>query len=304
MTIMPLTGKALRLARLSRRGDDRYLFIPLDHSVSDGPIVSAAGFPDLVSAIVGGGADAIVVHKGRARLIPPDLLVDTGLVVHLSASTSASPDADAKVLVGDVEECVRLGADAVSVHVNIGSDTEAEQLSGLGAVAAACERFGMPLIAMMYPRGPRVDEPHRPDLIAHVVSVAADLGVDIVKTLLASPSERMAEVVAGSPLPIIVAGGGGSEDSLSAFALSALSAGCAGVAVGRRVFSSPPRSRRSSSWPRSSTAAGSQTSPSPITNWQEPCEIRLDRHAYRPRRIPRGGHRRRHPRPGGRNRRQ
>lgn len=239
MTTMPLTGKALRLARLSRAGDGRYLFIPLDHSVSDGPIVSAAGFPDLVMDIAKGGADAVVVHKGRARLIPPALLTETRLVVHLSASTNAGPDVDAKVLVGDVEECVRLGADAVSVHVNIGSDTEAAQLSDLGAVAAACERWGMPLIAMIYPRGPRVDDPTRPELVAHAVSIAADLGVDIVKTVLAAPPGRMAEVVESSPLPVVVAGGGSAEVSLEAFATSALSAGCAGLAVGRRVFTSP-----------------------------------------------------------------
>ncbi|WP_424217713.1 2-amino-3,7-dideoxy-D-threo-hept-6-ulosonate synthase (plasmid) [Streptomyces sp. BI20] len=235
---MPLSGKALRLTRLSRGGDGRYLFVPLDHSVSDGPIVPAAGFTDLVADIAAGGADAVVVHKGRARMIPPTVLTSTGLVVHLSASTNHAPDANAKVLVGDVEECVRLGADAVSVHVNIGSDTEAAQLSDLGAVAAACERWGMPLIAMIYPRGPRVDDPTRPELIAHVVSIAADLGVDIVKTVLAAPPERMAEVVASSPIPIIVAGGGGSEESLTAFAVSAMANGCAGLAVGRRVFTS------------------------------------------------------------------
>ncbi|WP_407705634.1 2-amino-3,7-dideoxy-D-threo-hept-6-ulosonate synthase [Streptomyces niveiscabiei] len=238
MATMPLTGKALRLERLSRADDGRYLFVPLDHSVSDGPIVGAARFPALVADIAEGGADAVVVHKGRARLIPPALLTRTGLVVHLSASTNAGPDADAKVLVGDVEECVRLGADAVSVHVNIGSDTEPAQLSDLGAVAAACERWGMPLIAMVYPRGPRVADPNRPDLVAHAVNVAADLGVDIVKTVLAAPPERMAEVVESSPLPVVVAGGGGSG-GIEAFARSALETGCAGLAVGRRVFTSP-----------------------------------------------------------------
>ncbi|MCS0637809.1 2-amino-3,7-dideoxy-D-threo-hept-6-ulosonate synthase [Streptomyces sp. LP05-1] len=247
---MPLTGKALRLERLSRAGDGRYLFIPLDHSVSDGPIVSAAGFPGLVADIGAGGADAVVVHKGRARLIPPELLRGTRLVVHLSASTAAAPDVDAKVLVGDVEECVRLGADAVSVHVNIGSDTEAAQLGDLGTVAAECERWGMPLLAMVYPRGPRVADPTRPELVAHAVTIAADLGVDIVKTVLATPAERMAEVVASSPLPVIVAGGAGvgaatkdgdagDTTGVEAFARAALAAGCAGLAVGRRVFTHP-----------------------------------------------------------------
>lgn len=240
--MLPLTGKSLRLARLSRPDDSRFLFIPLDHSISDGPIASVTGFTQLVRDIADGGADGIVVHKGRARTILPSRLTQCALVVHLSASTEHSPDVDAKVLVGDVEEAIRLGADAVSVHVNIGSETEAVQLADLGAVAAACDRWGMPLIAMVYPRGPRVIDPTEPGLLAHVVNIAADLGVDIVKTVLCSPAERMAEVVASSPLPIIVAGGGGSEKSLFEFATSAMAAGCRGLAVGRRVFtSSAPR---------------------------------------------------------------
>ncbi|WP_431039037.1 2-amino-3,7-dideoxy-D-threo-hept-6-ulosonate synthase [Streptomyces sp. P6-2-1] len=236
---MPLTGKAVRLTRLSRPGDGRFLFVPLDHSVSDGPVVSAAGFGELVRSIADGGADGIVVHKGRARMIAPQVLAHCSLVVHLSASTAHGPDTNAKVLVGDVEEAVRLGADAVSVHVNIGSDTEGGQLADLGAVASACERFGMPLMAMIYPRGPRVSDPADPALVSHVVNIAADLGVDIVKTVLAAPPERMAEVIASSPLPVVVAGGGQAEQELFEFAVSAVDAGCAGLAVGRRVFTHP-----------------------------------------------------------------
>lgn len=238
MSTMPLTGKLLRMARLSLPDDGRFLFVPLDHSVSDGPIANVAGFTRLVEDIADGGADGIVVHKGRARMIPPSLLTQCSLVVHLSASTAHAPDTDAKVLVGAVKEVVRLGADAVSVHVNIGSDTEAAQLADLGAVASECDRWGMPLMAMIYPRGPRVGDPTDPRLLAHVVNIAADLGVDIVKTVLASPVERMAEVVTSSPLPIVVAGGAGDKNTVE-FATAALATGCRGLAVGRRVFTSP-----------------------------------------------------------------
>ncbi|NKQ23651.1 2-amino-3,7-dideoxy-D-threo-hept-6-ulosonate synthase [Streptomyces galbus] len=238
MTTTALTGKSLRLARLSGTGDGRYLLVPLDHSVSDGPITTAGGFEKLVHDIVAGGADGIVVHKGRARSIDPGLLASCSLVVHLSASTAHSPDANAKVLVGDVEEALRLGADAVSVHVNIGADTEAAQLADLGTVAAACDRWGMPLLAMIYPRGPRVSDPYDPLLVSHVVNIAADLGVDVVKTVLASPADRMAEVVDHCPLPVIVAGGADTS-SLTDFTRTALAAGCRGIAVGRRVFGSP-----------------------------------------------------------------
>ncbi|WP_158883092.1 2-amino-3,7-dideoxy-D-threo-hept-6-ulosonate synthase [Amycolatopsis anabasis] len=238
MATLPLTGKSLRLARLSRHCDDRFLFIPLDHTISDGPIATAAGFNQLVRDIADGGADAIVVHKGRARTIQPELLSRCALVVHLSASTAHAPDTNAKVLVGEVAEAVRLGADAVSVHVNIGSDTEAGQLADLGTVAKASDRWGIPLMAMMYPRGPRLTEPGDPVLLSHVVNIAADLGADLVKVPMAAPPDRMVEVVASSPLPIVVAGGSGADTSVAQLATNALTVGCHGLAVGRRVFTS------------------------------------------------------------------
>ncbi|MGJ5828932.1 2-amino-3,7-dideoxy-D-threo-hept-6-ulosonate synthase [Streptomyces ossamyceticus] len=233
------TGKPLRLRRLSLVGDDRHLLIPLDHSVSDGPVAPPGQWEDLLRALVAGGADGIIVHKGRARNLSSDILKSCALVVHLSASTACSADVDAKVLVGDVEEAVALGADAVSVHVNVGSDTEGRQLADLGAVARSCDTWGMPLIAMVYPRGPRIDNPHDPALLAHIVNVAADLGADMVKTSVALPLDRMAEVVAHSPIPVLAAGGPPDGSDLIAYGTALMAAGCRGLAVGRRVFSSP-----------------------------------------------------------------
>lgn len=247
-------GKELRLTRLCRPADGRYLFVPLDHPVSDGPISTGHGFGQLVRSLVAGGVDAVIVHKGRVRLIDPQLFRDSGLIVHLSASTAHAPDPNAKVAVADVEQAVALGADAVSVHVNIGSPTEARQLADLGRTADACARWGVPLLAMMYPRGPEIDDAHAPELLAHVVNIAADLGADLVKTTWAAPMERMADVVDSCPIPVLVAGGpaqalgerapggtGAARDGadIAAFARGAIAAGCAGLCVGRRVFEHP-----------------------------------------------------------------
>ncbi|MGI5503379.1 2-amino-3,7-dideoxy-D-threo-hept-6-ulosonate synthase [Lentzea sp. CA-135723] len=231
--------KALRLRRLSRPNDDRYLFVPLDHSVSDGPVVPRDRWHELVRSVVLGGADAIIVHKGRVRAIDPAVLGDCALIVHLSAGTAHMADVNAKVLVGEVDEALRLGADAVSVHVNIGSDTEAAQLTDLGRVAAACDSWNVPLVVMAYARGPRVSDPRDPALLAHVVNIAADLGADIVKTTLSHSARDMADVVANCPIPVVVAGGPASTTSLAGHARAAMAAGCAGLAVGRRVFTSP-----------------------------------------------------------------
>jgi 2-amino-4,5-dihydroxy-6-oxo-7-(phosphonooxy)heptanoate synthase len=232
-------GKALRLQRLSLAGDGRYLLVPLDHSVSDGPVTGRRGWDDLIRAIVSGGADGVIVHKGRVRMIAPHILGRCALIVHLSAGTAHAADRNDKVLVGAVEEALRMGADAVSVHVNIGSDTESLQLADLGRIACACDQWQLPLLAMIYPRGPRIADARNPALLAHVVNIAADLGADLVKTAVAAPVARMADVVESCPIPVLAAGGEPDTTDIAAYAADLMLAGCAGLAVGRRVFSSP-----------------------------------------------------------------
>ncbi len=176
------------------------------------------------------------------------------LIVHLNGSTARSADADDKVIVTDVEEALRMGADAVSVHVNIGSYTESRQLADLGTVARSCAAWGLPLIAMVYPRGPRIDDPRDPDLLAHVANVAADLGADLVKTSVALPIDRMAEVVANCPIPVLAAGGPPDGSDLVEFASDVMASGCSGLAIGRRIFPTASPAAWCPGSPRSCTA--------------------------------------------------
>jgi 2-amino-4,5-dihydroxy-6-oxo-7-(phosphooxy)heptanoate synthase len=236
------SGKRLRLNRLMHRrcvprSEGGLFLVPLDHSVAQGPLSSSDGFAEIIESIGRNGADGVVVHKGRVRFlgsVGPDL----ALVVHLSASTSHAPDADHKVLVTDVEQALRCGADAVSVHVNLGSNTEAAQLADLGHVAGKCAEWGMPLIAMVYPRGPRIADATDPELVAHAASVAADLGADIVKTPYTGDIASMRDVVSSCPIPVIAAGGekASFKEQLYGDIENVMRAGAAGVAVGRNVF--------------------------------------------------------------------
>ena len=112
-------------------------------------------------------------HRGYGR--------DIGLIIHLSASTGLGPDPNHKVLVTSVEKAIQMGADAVSVHVNVGSKKEPEMLMQLGSIAEICDDWGMPLIAMMYPRGEKIKDEYDPEVIKHVSRLGAELGADLVK---------------------------------------------------------------------------------------------------------------------------
>ena len=133
-----MKGKEVRLKRLFKHSD-RIFIAPMDHGVTVGPVQGLTDMPAIVNLIRAGKADAVVVHKGLVKQIT-DCLSSDGceLIVHLSASTSLAPDPNRKELVSSVEHAIRLGATAVSVHVNLGSDYESGMLKDLGMVAEQC----------------------------------------------------------------------------------------------------------------------------------------------------------------------
>ncbi|WP_030901360.1 2-amino-3,7-dideoxy-D-threo-hept-6-ulosonate synthase [Streptomyces sp. NRRL F-5126] len=234
-------GRRLRLKRLYGDGGDRLLVVPLDHPISDGPITAREGGLDaLVGQLAVNGADAVVLHKGGLRHVSAERFARTALIVHLSASTMHAQDPDAKYLVSGVDEALRHGADAVSVHVNLGSAEEREQIADLGRVSDLCDRRNVPLLAMVYPRGPKVTNPRDPALVAHAVTVATELGADIVKTPYVGSPDEMADVVKSAAIPVIVAGGPPrtAVPDVLAYVDEALRGGVSGLAMGRNIFQS------------------------------------------------------------------
>ena len=92
----------------------------MDHGVSLGPIEGLTEFPDAVNAVAEGGANAVLGHIGLSLYGHRQRGHDVGLIMHLSASTAIGPDPNEKVLVNSVTNAIKMGADAVSIHVNIG----------------------------------------------------------------------------------------------------------------------------------------------------------------------------------------
>lgn len=235
---MSMLGKSLRMERIMNRNTKKIVIVPMDHGVSAGPIFGLVNVAESVNKVAEGGANAVLLHKGITKAGHRGYGKDLGLIIHLSASTSLSPDPNYKVLVTSVEEAIKIGADAVSVHINIGATNEPEMLEILGTVAAECDFWGMPLLAMMYPRGPDIKDEFNVDAVKHAARVGAELGADIVKTNYTGDVESFKEVILGCPVPVVMAGGPKTNNDRD-FLLSikgAMDAGATGVAVGRNVF--------------------------------------------------------------------
>jgi DhnA family fructose-bisphosphate aldolase class Ia len=137
-----------------------------------------------------------------------------------------------------VEEAIRRGADGVSIHVNLGAEDERSMLHDLGTAGRIAMEWGMPLLAMMYTRGPHVKNEYDVKLVKHAARVGAELGADIVKVVYTGSVESFREVVEGCFVPVVIAGGEkmGNDEDIVEMVRGAMAAGAAGISIGRNVF--------------------------------------------------------------------
>jgi class I fructose-bisphosphate aldolase len=235
---MTIIGKQIRMERVMDRNTGRTIIVPLDHGVSVGPIPGIGDIKSTVAKVAEGGANAIVEHKGLVGAGHRRSGSDIGLIIHLSASTALSPHPHSKTLVCSVEEALKLGADAVSIHVNIGDEQEKDMLNDFGKVCYEARTWGIPLLAMMYPRGQKIKDEYDVEVVKHAARVGCEMGADIVKVSYTGSPESFRQVVEGCTVPVVIAGGAkmDSDRDILEMVRGSIDAGGSGVSIGRNVF--------------------------------------------------------------------
>ncbi len=203
-----------------------------------GTIKGLENMADMVDKVAMGGANAVLMHSGMVGAGHRQTGKDIGLIIHLSGATTLSPNPNRKVLVCSVERALKIGADAVSIHINIGADDEPEMLQDACKAVEKAREWGIPLLAMMYPRGPKIKNEHDPEVVNIAVRAGAELGADIVKTNYPGDIDSFKEIVKGVNVPVIIAGGPKMDTikDLLQMVYDSVQAGGSGVAFGRNVF--------------------------------------------------------------------
>lgn len=236
-----MIGKDIRLKRLFKHSE-RIIIVPMDHGVTVGPIEGIEDIPKAVRLITQGKADAVVLHKGLVAQVS-DLLgaSQCELIVHLSASSNLSPDSNRKELVSTVDQAISLGATAVSIHTNLGNPSESYMLKDFGKISDDCERWGIPLLSMMYVRDGSKGSEFDSAKIKHAARIAQELGADIIKVNYTGSVESFSEVTRAVKVPVVIAGGPktSSVEELLFMIYDAIQAGAKGISIGRNIFQSP-----------------------------------------------------------------
>ena len=242
-------GKEMRMGRLFNPESRRMVLVTVDHGICIKPMKEINDPVEVVRKVVEGGADAVLLTPGIARLAYREIVGSgTSLMLRIDGTaTSIGPDLTNDDLVCSVERGLRMGADAVATFGVIGIPREAQLSRKIGTTADACDRWGMPMLTEMIPpdilshqfedRAKR-KWPSDPEVVKYSARVAAELGADILKGYYTGDPKTFREVLEYCPVPYVVLSGPASGDPevFLKFVRQAMECGASGVSVGRNVW--------------------------------------------------------------------
>jgi fructose-bisphosphate aldolase / 2-amino-3,7-dideoxy-D-threo-hept-6-ulosonate synthase len=237
------TGKSLRLKRLID-AHGVALICALDHGMTSPRFLEPlADIAQRTREAIAGGANAIMISKGMLRLAADAFAPDTAVCLMLSASSRPQRDRPDIVVIAEVEEALRLGADAVVLYVSLEGDDEPAMLAALAEAGRECDRLGLPLIAeaefpTTYASVEGLTSEYGLAYLERNVRMCAELGADLIKTNWPGSEEEFARLVAAANgLPVVHAGGSRISDAeLLERQEAAMRAGAIGCSVGRNIF--------------------------------------------------------------------
>ncbi|HMR62960.1 MAG TPA: deoxyribose-phosphate aldolase, partial [Anaerolineae bacterium] len=126
--------------------DGKALIVALDHGLLDGACPGLEKPAETIAKIVEGGADAVLTSYGIARRFAREL-APLGLILRgdgAATNLGKKSDGPSSSLFFEVEEALRLGADAVVVTALPGSPKEEATLKNLATMVKVAHSWDVP----------------------------------------------------------------------------------------------------------------------------------------------------------------
>jgi putative autoinducer-2 (AI-2) aldolase len=228
-------GMANRMARVIPP-DGRCYYLAVDHGYFQGPTTGLERPGETIAPLLP-HIDALFVTRGVLRsCVPPRL--DKPVILRVSGGTSmVGPDLAHEAVTTAVEDAVRLNAAAVGISVFVGSAYEHETILNLARLVNEAEPLGLPVMAVTAVG--RELEKRDARYLALASRICAEHGARVVKTYWCQ--DGFDRVVAGCPVPVVIAGGPKCDTQLEVFEFvhDGIQKGAIGVNLGRNVWQDP-----------------------------------------------------------------
>jgi DhnA family fructose-bisphosphate aldolase class Ia len=223
-----------RLKRIFK-DDGQALIVAFDHGLTEGPAKGMESPAEVLRKLVAGGADAILTSYGIATRFAAEI-ASLGLILRLDVGGTKLGKMGPGSQYFQVEDALRLGADAVAVSAFPGTLEEKETMKTLAKVIMEAHRWGLPVMAEMQPGGFDAGPDFcTPETIGLSARIAAEFGANWVKIPY---TNQFQQVMQTCYVPAVMLGGVRVNDQRRLFETvwDAKKAGSAGIAIGRNIF--------------------------------------------------------------------
>ena len=225
-------GMQNRLSRIFNPDSGRTVMLAFDHGYFQGPTTGIERMDLAIPPLIP-HADVLMCTRGALRsCISPT--ADKPVVLRSSAGQSILSELSNELVAVEIEDAIRLNAAAITAQIYIGAEYEHQSISNVVKLIDTGSRYGIPTLAVT---GVGADMVRDARYFGLATRIAAEIGAHYVKSYFIE--EGFERVVAGCPVPIVIAGGKKlPEREALDMAFRAVDQGAAGVDMGRNIFQS------------------------------------------------------------------
>ena len=223
-------GMKNRLSRIFNPKTGRTVMLAFDHGYIMGPTSGVERMDVTIPPLIP-HVDCLMCTRGALKAcIAPE--VRKPVVLRSSTGATILRELSNEIIGVTLEDAVSFNAAAVTCQVYIGGPFEKESLANLSYLINEGNRLGVPTLGVTAVGRELVRDSRYLGLAGRVI---AEVGAHFNKTYYCEPG--FDEVVAGTPIPIVIAGGKKiPEADALAMAYKAIDQGAVGVDMGRNIF--------------------------------------------------------------------
>ncbi|MGL4741768.1 MAG: 3-hydroxy-5-phosphonooxypentane-2,4-dione thiolase [Sarcina sp.] len=223
-------GMKSRLSKIFNPKSGNTVMLAFDHGYIMGATAGLErldlAIPQLIEDV-----DVLMGTRGALRAAVPTGH-NKGIALRCTAGSCVlNDDMSNEVIAVSVEDAIRMDASCMAVQVFIGGEGQKSSIENLTKTIDSGNRYGIPTLGVIAV-GKEMERTGKYFQLA--TRMTAEFGAQIIKSYYCEDFEK---VVAGCPVPIVIAGGKKiPEKEALELAYKGISQGAAGVDMGRNIF--------------------------------------------------------------------
>lgn len=228
-------GKRNRLGGIVQP-NGRALMLAIDHGYFMGP-TRGMEVPANALAPLLPYADSVMLSPGILNTSVPPAFQGGKVLRASGGNTILDEDMSNEELILTAAQAIALNASAVAVSIYVGAEHQHQSLMNLAHAINDAAPYGLPVLGVTAVGKAMKEKATDKRFLALSCRIAAEFGADMVKTYYC---EGFEEVVAKTPVPIVIAGGRKLDtyEDILRLCHSAIERGAVGVDMGRNIWQS------------------------------------------------------------------